>query len=62
MGGWVGQWLGSCQITKFQINLDLIEVNQFCLKIYGDTPTYGLVYGWLDGTMGGSMDGVTSNH
>ena len=30
----MGQWLGSCQITKNQINLDVIEIIQFCLKIY----------------------------
>ena len=30
----MGQWLGSCQITKYQINLDKIEILQFCLKIY----------------------------
>ena len=31
MGGSIG---GSCQITKNQINLNLIEIIQFCLKIY----------------------------
>ena len=30
----MGQWVGSGHITKYQINLDLIEVIQFCLKIY----------------------------
>ena len=34
MGGSVGQWVGSGHITKYQINLDLIETIQFCLKIY----------------------------
>ena len=33
MGGSVGQWVGSCQITKNLINLDLIKIIQFCLKI-----------------------------
>ena len=33
-GGWVGQWVGSGQITKNVINLDLIEIIQFCFKIY----------------------------
>ena len=39
----------SCQITKYQINLDLIEIIQLCLKIYdfGDTPIYQLVDGWV---------------
>ena len=32
--GWVGQWVGSDQMTKNLINLDLIEVIEFCLKIY----------------------------
>ena len=31
MGGSVGQWVGSGQMIK---NLDLIEIIQFCLKIY----------------------------
>ena len=30
----MGQWVGSGQITKYLINLDLIERIQFCLKIY----------------------------
>ena len=34
MGGWVGWWVGSGQITKNQIYLDLIEIFQFCLKIW----------------------------
>ena len=31
--GCVDGW-GSCKITKYQINLDLIKIIQFCLKIY----------------------------
>ena len=38
MGGWlggsVGQWVGSGHVTKYQINLDVIEIIQLCLKIY----------------------------
>ena len=34
VGGWVGQWVGSGQMTKTLINLVLIEIIQFCLKIY----------------------------
>ena len=30
----MGQWEGSGHITKNQINLDLIEIIQFCLKIH----------------------------
>ena len=54
MAGSVGQWVGSGQITKNLINLDLIEVIQFCLKIYDcrDTPPTrppmgGCVGGWV---------------
>ena len=59
MGGYVGrsvgQWLGSGQMTKNLINLDLIEIIQFYLKIIicRDTPTHGLVCGWMGGSMGG---------
>ena len=31
MGGWLG---GSGEITNYLINLDIIEIIQFCLKIY----------------------------
>ena len=34
MGGWVGQWVESGEITKNLINLNLIDIIQFCLKIY----------------------------
>ena len=37
MGGWVGQWVNGWdpgQMTKNLISLDLIEIIQFCLKIY----------------------------
>ena len=47
MGGWVGQWVGSGHITKYRINLDLIELIQFCLKIYDL-----LRHPHLDGCMG----------
>ena len=30
----MGQWVGSGQMTKNSINLDLTEIIQFCLKIY----------------------------
>ena len=48
VGGWVGQWVngwGQDQMTNNWINLDLIVIIQFCLKIcmnYSrDTPTHG---------------------
>ena len=42
--------MGSCEITKNQINLHLIEIIQFCLKIYdfGRHPNLW-VGGWVDG-------------
>ena len=30
----MGQWVGLGQMTKNLINLDLIDIIQFCLKIY----------------------------
>ena len=50
------------QIIKNQINLDLIEIIQFCLKIYDllTHPTYGWVYGWMGGLICGSMGRVRS--
>ena len=64
MGGWVGQWMGSGQITKNRIKLEVIEIIQFCLKIYDllRHPTYGWVVVWMDGLIDGSMGGVRSNH
>ena len=34
MDSWVSQWVGSGHIAKYRINLELIEIIQFCLKIY----------------------------
>ena len=34
LDGLLGQWVGSGQITNYLINLDLIKIIQFCLKIY----------------------------
>ena len=64
VGSWVGSWLGSCQIIKYQINLNLIKIIQFCLKIYDlwRHPTYGWEYGWLGGLMDRLIYGVMSNH
>ena len=51
MGGWVGQCMGSGQITNNLINLDLIEIIQFCLKIYDFVETPPPV-GGLGGSVG----------
>ena len=62
MGGWLdgslGQWVGSGQITNYLINLDIIEIIQFCLKIYNllrhPHPWVDVsVDGWFSGLMGG---------
>ena len=60
----MGQWVGSCQISKSQINCDLNEIIQFCLKIYDlrRHPTHGWVYGLMDGLLFGSGCGVMLNH
>ena len=59
MGGW---WVsrsicGSGEITNNLINLDLIEIIQFCLKIYhlkrNPYPWVGaLVVAWMGGSVG----------
>ena len=53
--------MGPGQIIKNQINLDLIEIIQFCLKIYDLlTHPHLWVVGWMDGLICGSMGGVRS--
>ena len=48
--GSVCQWVGSGQITKNLINLDLIEMIQFCLKIYNLwRHPHPWVHGWVNG-------------
>ena len=58
MGQWVGQWVGPGQIIKNRINLDLIEIIQFCLKISDllrhTPPMGGCMVGWW---MGGLICG-----
>ena len=49
--------MGPGQIIKNQINLDLIEIIQFCLKIYDLlTHPHLWVVGWMDGLICGSME------
>ena len=48
----MGQWVGPGQIIKNRINLNLIEIIQFCLKIYDlltHTHLWGCMDGWMDG-------------
>ena len=54
LGGWVCQWVGSGQMTKNLINLDLIEIFQFCLKIY-DLRRHP--HPWVCGWMGQWVNG-----
>ena len=71
MDSYVSQWVGLCHITKNRINLELIEIIQFCLNIYDLLRHSHLwvgvwVVGWfsglMDGSMGGSRGGTRSNH
>ena len=45
----MGQWVGSCQIIKNRVNHHLIEIIEFCLKIYDleSVPIGGCVGGWV---------------
>ena len=55
------QWVGSGHIPKYRINLDLIEIIQFCLKIYDLLRHPHLWVGvWVDGWFSGSMGGARS--
>ena len=58
MGQWLGQWVETSQITKNQINLDLIEIILSCLKIYDLLRYPHLWVGvWVVRWMGGWVDG-----
>ena len=56
LGAWVGQWVGSCQIIKNRVNRHLIEIIEFCLKIYDlwthSPPLNRCMGGWLGGWVG----------
>ena len=60
----MGQWVGPGQIIKNQINLDLIEIIQFYLKIY-DLLTHRHLWvgvGWMGGLICGSMESTWGQH
>ena len=48
----MGQWVGSGHNNKYQINLDLIEIIPFCLKIY-DLLKHLWVGVWINGYVNG---------
>ena len=50
----MGQWVGLGQMTNNLINLDLIGIIQFCLKIYDlyRHPYHRWVCGWLGESVG----------
>ena len=52
-GGWVDEWVSSCQIIKNPVNRHLIEIIEFCLKIYDLWRHTHLKVGvWVDGSVG----------
>ena len=55
--------MGSGQMTKNLINLDLIKIIQFCLKIYDLLRhPHPHLHPWVVGWVSGSMGGVRSNN
>ena len=58
VGSISGSMVLSGEITNYLINLDIIEIIQFCLKIYDLWRHLHLwVGGWVDGWFSGSMGG-----
>ena len=57
----MSQWVGSGHITKNRINLELIEIIQFCLKICDllrhPPPMGGCMGGWVDQWINGWVNG-----
>ena len=62
LGGWVGQWIGSRQIIKNQVNRHLIEIIEFCLKIYDLWTHSPHLDRCMGGWMGGSVGWFMSNY
>ena len=56
-GGLVNGWVGSCEITKILINLDLIKRNSILFEDFGfvetPSPMGGYMGGWVDGWVNG---------
>ena len=51
------QWVGSCQIIKNRVNHHLIEIIEFCLKIYD---LWRHTHLWIGVWVGGWVDGWVS--
>ena len=62
LGGWVGQCVGSHQIIKNRVNRHLIEIIEFCLKIYDLWTHSHLWIGCMGGWLGGSVGWFMSNY
>ena len=55
--------MGSCEIIKNLINLNLTKIIQFCLKIYDLWRHPHLwVVGWMSGLMSSSMGRIMLNY
>ena len=60
-----GSMGGSGEITNYLINLDIIEIIEFCLKIYNllrHTWVDVWVVGWMGGLICESVGGIRSYH
>ena len=59
MGGWLGgsvaQWVGQVKSLIILINLDIIEIIQFSLKIYHLKTLHPCMGAWVVAWMGGSV-------
>ena len=62
LSGWVGQWVGSRQIIKNRVNRHLIEIIEFCLKIYDLWTHSHLWIGVWVGGLGGWVGQWVGSH
>ena len=58
----MGQWVGLCHIIKNRVNCHLIEIIEFCLKIYDLWTHSPHLDRWVVGWMGGSVGRFMSNY
>ena len=62
LGGWVVQWVGSRQTIKNRVHRHLIEIIEFCLKIYDLWTHSPHLDRCMGGWMGGSVGRFMSNY